>query len=121
MLLLQAIWGLHAPWMLGTVLTKGIHKAGWAGLRRRDKVEAAGQGRGGGARSCCHKRRSAGRAVKREVSNCIQLKDIELYTSCCVERKEREVQKKENGAVFIGKYWISFAGIRQEVSNNRES
>ena len=55
------------------------------------------------------------------VSNCIQLDNIELYTSCCVERKEREVQRKENGVVFIGKYRISFAGIKQEVSNNRES
>ncbi len=53
--------------------------------------------------------------------NCIQLEDIELYTSCCVERKEREEQKRENRAVFIGTYQISFAGIKQEVSNNHES
>ena len=55
------------------------------------------------------------------MSNCIQLEDIELYTSCCIERKEIEVQKRENRAVFIGKYQISFAGIKQEVSNNHES
>ena len=47
------------------------------------------------------------------MSNRIQVEDIELYTSCCVERKEREVQKRENGAVFIGKYQISFAGIKR--------
>ena len=45
------------------------------------------------------------------MSNYIQLEDIELYTSCCVERNEREVQKRENRAVFIGKYQISFAGV----------
>ena len=61
------------------------------------------------------------RAVKREASNCIQPEDIKLYTSWCVERNEREVQKKENGVVFMGKYRISFAEIKQEVSNNRES
>ena len=55
------------------------------------------------------------------MSNCIQLGDIELYTSCCIERKEREVQKGENRAVFIGKYHISLVGIKQEVSNNHES
>ena len=50
-----------------------------------------------------------------------QLEDTELYTSCCVEKKEREVQKRENRAVLIGKYQVSFAGIKQEVSNNDES
>ena len=89
--------------------------------RLRDKVEVAGQDRDGGARSGCQERGSARRAVKRRVSNCIQLKDIALYTSCCVERKERKVQRKENRAVFIGKYRISFAGIKLEVSKNRES
>ncbi len=54
---------------------------------------------------------SASRAIKREVSDCIQLEDMELYTSFWVERKEREVQKRENRAVLIEKYQVSFAGI----------
>ena len=53
--------------------------------------------------------------------NCIQLEGIELYTSCCVERKEGEVQKRENKSVLIEKYQISFVGIKQELSNNHES
>ena len=64
-------------------------------------VEGMGRGRGV---TIDKTRGSARRAVKRKVNNCIQLKDIELYTSCCVERKESEVQKRENRAVLIGKY-----------------
>ena len=61
---------------------------------------------------------SARGAIRQKVDNCIQLGSIELYTSCCVERKEGDVQKRENRAVLIEKYQISFAGIKQEVSNN---
>ena len=89
--------------------------------RRGDKVEAAGLDRDGGASSVVTRGGSARRAVRRRVSSCIQLEDIELYTSCCVERKEGQVQKRENRAVFIGKYQISFAGIKREVNNNDES
>ncbi len=65
-------------------------------------------------------RGGARQAIKREVSNCILLKVIDSCTSCSVERKEREVQKRENRAVLIEKYQISFAVIKQEVSNNHE-
>ena len=63
-------------------------------------------------------RGSIRRAINLEVSNCIQLQDLELYKSYWVERKEGEVLKRQNRAVLIKKYQISFAVIKQEVSNN---
>ncbi len=42
-----------AMYMLGTVLAKGIHE-GWVGEVGSGEVEAAGRGRGDGARSLCH-------------------------------------------------------------------